>query len=343
MPNAIPSVRRRRAAERKPVVGVSTPKMRLRAAICTPALLLMACAAAAQPYPAKTIRMVTGSTGSGIDVLARLITPGLTSALGQSVIVENRSSAIIPAQTVSRSTPDGYTLLVHGTTFWMLPLLQDKIPYDPIRDFAPITLAMSAPAVLVVPPSTPIKSVSELIALAKAKPGQLNYASALTGSVNHLAAELFKAMAGVDIVRITYNGTGPAINALLGAEVQLSFANAAAAMPLVRSGRLRALAVTSAAPSALLPGLPTVAASGLPGYETENLNGVFAPARTPAAVITRLNQEIVRILNRPEVKERLLNSGVEPKGSTPEFFAAAIKADMARMGKVINSAGIKAE
>ena len=306
-------------------------------------VLMKAGAVSGQTYPNKPIRIVTGSVGSGLDVMSRLVAPGLASALGQPVIVENRSSAIIPAQAVSRSTPDGYTLLAHGVSFWILPLLQDSVPYDPVRDFAPITLAVSAPAILVAHPSLPAASVKELIALAKARPGELNYASALTGSINHLAAELFKAMAGVNIVRIPYKGTGPAINALIAGEAQLSFANAAAALPHVKSGRLKALAVTSAAPSALLPGMPTVAASGLPGYEAENMNGLFAPAKTPAAIVGRLNRECVRILNGPDVKEKFLNSGVEVIGSSPEKFAARIKSEIARMGKVIKDAGIRAE
>jgi tripartite-type tricarboxylate transporter receptor subunit TctC len=212
-----------------------------------------------------------------------------------------------------------------------------------VRDFSPITLAVTTPLLVVVHPSLPVKTVKELIALAKAKPGSLNYASGISGSATHLPAELFKAMAGVDIVRVAYKGGAPALTAVLAGEAQVMFATSSGAGPHVNSGRLRALAVTSAQPSALFPGLPTVSASGVPGYDAASIMCVFAPARTPAAVIGRLNQEIVRILNKPEVKERFIRAGSEVVASSPEQLAATITADMSTMGKVIKDAGIRAE
>ena len=243
---------------------------------------------------------------------------------------------------MSKAPPDGYTLLIDAASFWIGPLLQET-PYDPVKDFAPVTLTDSAPNVLVVNPSLPVKSVKELIALAKARPGELNYGSSSTGSTPHLAAELFNMMAGVKIVRVPFKGSGPAVISLLGGQVQLMFATAGSVAPHVKSGRLRALAVASLQPSALAPGLPTIAASGVPGYEAVAFEGMFAPAKTPVAIIDRLNQEIVRVLNRAEVKERFFNAGVETVGSTPEEFAAAIKSNVAKWGKLIKDAGIRDE
>ncbi len=294
-----------------------------------------------QNYPNKPIRIVASAAGGSGDFAARLIAQGLTGALGQQVVVDNRGG-IIPGEIVSKAPPDGYTLLIDAASFWIGPLLQET-PYDPVKDFAPVTLTDSAPNVLVVNPSLPVKSVKELIALAKARPGELNYGSSSTGSTPHLAAELFNNMAGVKIVRVPFKGSGPAVISLLGGQVQLMFATAGSVAPHVKSGRLRALAVASPQPSALAPGLPTIAASGVPGYEAVAFEGMFAPAKTPVAIIDRLNQEIVRVLNRAEVKERFFNAGVETVGSTPEEFAAAIKSNVAKWGKLIKDAGIRDE
>ena len=305
-------------------------------------LALSAGLASGENYPSKSVRMVTAEVGAAGDLVARSIAPGLSESFGQPVVVENRGgSGVIPIQTVAKAQPDGYTLLVFGTALWLLPFIQD-VSYS-VRDLAPITLAVTTPLLLVVHPSLPVKSVKELIALAKARPGTLNYASGIAGSATHLPAELFKSMAGVDIVRVAYKGGGPALTAILGGEAQVMFATSSGAGPHVGSGRLRALAVTSAQPSALFPGLPTVAASGLPGYDAASIMCVFAPARTPPALIGRLNQEITRVLNKPEVKERFVRAGSEVVASSPAELAAAIKADMARMGKVIKAAGIRAE
>ena len=306
-------------------------------------MILASGSAFSQGYPNKPIRIVTGAAGGGGDFAARLIAPELSGNLGQPVITENRGgNASIPAQIVKQAPPDGYTMLLIANSFWLLPLLQ-AVPYDPVGDFLPITLVASAPNILVVHFSVAANSVKELIALAKARPGALNYGSGTTGAINHLAAELFNAMARVNIVRIPYKGSAPALNALLADQVQLMFATAATVAPHVKSGRLRSLAVTSAQPSALAPGVPTIAASGLPGYESESVYGVFAPAKTLATLINRLNREMVRVLNSTDVKEKLFTTGAESVGSSPEQFAAAVKSDMAKMGKVIRDAGIRAE
>ena len=296
----------------------------------------------AQSFPNKPVRFVTSEPGSANDITARLISQGISGPLGQPVIIDNRGGAVTSGTIVSQAPPDGYTLLIQSSALWSGPLLQTTA-YDPVRNFSPITLATRSPGVLVVHPSVAANSVKELIALARAKPGVLNYGSGLTGASNHLAAELFKTMAGVNIMRISYKGGGLIINGLLRGEVQLSFPTAAAVASHVKSGRLRALAVTSAEPSALVPGLPTVAASGLPGYESEVTSGVFAPAKTPEAIVKRLNQEIVRLLNQPDIKQKFFDSGVEIVGSSPEQLAAKIKSDIARLGKVIKDAGIRAE
>lgn len=298
----------------------------------------------AQSYPNKPIHVIAPATGGGADLAARLIAQGITGPLGQPVVVENRPGGAILGQIVSKAQPDGYTLLLTGNTLWLLPLLQNNVPFDPVNDFAPISLIASAPLLLIVHPSVPANSVQELIALARAGPGKLNYAAAFTGSQNHLAGELFKTMASINIVAIPYKGLALALNDLMGGHVQLMFATPAAARPHVKSGRLRALAVTSAKPSALFPGMPTVGAAGLPGYESEGaLIGMFAPTKTPEAIITRLNQEIVRVLNMPDVKEKFLNSGVEAVGGSPEEFAMTMKSDMAKWGKLIRDLGIRAE
>src|ERR1043166_165815 len=264
--------------------------------------------ACAQTFPSKVIRIVTTTAGSNNALGARLLAQGLSADLGQQVIVDNRGGGTLPIEIVLKAPPDGYNLLLNGSTLWLLPYMRDNVPWDPLKDFSPITLAASSPAILVVHPSLPVKSVRELIALPRARPGQLNYGSGGSGSATHLAAEVFKAMAGINIVGILYKGIGPALTALVSGEVQVSFSTASLALPLVNSGKLRALAVTSAEKFPLAPGLATVAASGLPGYESATISGLFAPAGTPATVIDLLNQEMVRVLNRPDVKERLGNA-----------------------------------
>ena len=294
-----------------------------------------------QAYPNKPIRLFASAAGGATDVQARLIGQGISGPLGQPVVVENRPN-IVPFETVAKAPADGYTLLQESSLFYIGTLLQ-KLPYDPVRDFSPITLVAREPNILVVHPSLPVKSVKELIALAKARSGELNYGSGTTGASTHLSAELFKVLAGVKMVRISYKGGGQAVTDLLGGHVHLMFATTGSVTPHVKSGKLRALAVTGARPYALLPGLPTVAASGLPGYEFVGLDAVLAPARTPEAIINRLNQEIVRFLRTAEAKEKFLAAGIVTVVSSPEELAAAMKADIAKMDKFIRDAGIKAD
>ena len=277
-----------------------------------------------------------------MDLAARLIAQGASDSLGQPILVESRGGGVVAIELVAKARPDGYTLLFYGGTLWIGPLLQ-TVSWDPVRDFSPITLAVTFPNLLVVHPSLPVKSVKGLIALAKARPGELNYGSGSIGASTNLAGELFKAMAGVRIARIPYKAGASAMMALITGEVHLMFSTVGLVTPHVKLGKLRALAITTAKPSALAPGLPTVAASGVPGYESASLIGLVAPAGTPATLIDRLNQEIVRVLNRAEVKERLLTFGVEAVGSSPEEFAATIRSDMAKWSKLIKDTGIRAK
>lgn len=306
-------------------------------------MALCANAATEKEFPSRPIRIVTAEIGGGNDFAARILAQGITPALGKPVIVENRGgSVVVSAQIVGKAQPDGHTLLLYGNNLWILPFMRDKVPYDPIADFSPITTATSSPCVLVVHPSLPVKSTSELIALAKAKPGQLNYAGA-SGGIIHIAAEVFKAMASLDMVYVPYKGGSPALMALVAGQVQLMFPTAGTVAPHIKSGRFRALAITSAQRSSLFPELPTIAATGLPGYESVARFAVLAPAKTPAAIVNRLNQEMVRVLATADVKEKFNNAGIEPVGSTPAQLAATMKSEMARQGKMIKAAGIRAE
>lgn len=302
-------------------------------------LLLFAGDAMAQNYPDKPIRMLAPEIGGAGDIAARLVAQGLSASLGQQVVVDNRGS--ITPELGAKATPDGYTILAYGSPLWLTGFLRDNVPWDPVKSFAPITLAASSPNVLVVHPGVAAHSVKELIALARAKPGELNFGSGSTGAATHLTGELFKSMAGINIVRVPYKGNGPALTALIGGQVQLMFGNAGAVAPQLKSGRLRALAVTSIAPSALAPGLPTMAASGLPGFRADVPTGIFAPAGTAADRVNLLNREILGVLKRPDVKEKFFNIGVEIAGGTPDEFAAYIKADMVNWGKLIREAGIR--
>ena len=306
---------------------------------CT--LLFGASTARGQTYPNKPIRIVTSAPGNGDDLAARLIAQGVAGAWGQQVVVDNRG--LIAVEIAAKAPPDGYTVLFYGSPMWLAPFMRESVPYDPVKDFSAVTWATVSPNILVVHPSLAVKSVAELVALAKAKPGELNYGTGSAGSTPHLAAALFKSMAGINIVRVPYKGSAPALTALIGGQLQFMFPSTSSVAPHLNSGRLKALAVTIAQPSALAPGLPTVAASGLPGYESASLLGAFAPAGTPAALINRLNQEMVRALMRTDAKERLFNFGVEAVGSSPEQFAAAVKSEMAKWGKVIRDAGIRDE
>ena len=298
-------------------------------------------AAVAQEYPSRVIRLVTSEAGGGSDLAARILTPLLSGNLGQPVVVENRGGGVIAGEVVAKAPPDGHTLLVYGNTFWLLPLMRANVSYDPVRDFLPVSLMAMTPSVLVIHPSMPVNSVSALIALAGSKPGVLNYASAAPGTTSQLGAELFKSMTGINIVRLGFKGAPSAMNALLTGEAHVMFAIVASAVANAKAGRVRALAVTSARRTALAPDFPTMGEAGLPGFEVTFTPGLFAPAGTPAPIIDRLNREIARLIERPEIRERYLSVGMEALGYSPDIFAAAIKREMAVIGKLVKSAGIR--
>ena len=288
-------------------------------------------ASAQEKYPSRVIRIVTAPPGSNHDWGARLTANELAPRIGQRVIVENRGSIAVE-YVAKEAPPDGYTVLFYGAVVWLQPLLT-KVNWDPLADFAPVTLGISAPNVLVVHPSLPVKSTRELIALARARPGQLNYGAGGGGSTPHIAAELFKHLAKVDIVRVNYKGSGPSMVGLLTGEVQVMFAALGPAMPHMKSGRMKALAVTTPARTKLTPELPTIA-EAVPGYESEAAIGFFVPRKTPGPVVAFLNREIVQALKGVE-PERLFNAGVEVVANSPEAFTQFMKADIARMSAVI--------
>jgi tripartite-type tricarboxylate transporter receptor subunit TctC len=292
-----------------------------------------------QDYPSKPIRVFASGVGGSSDLASRLFAPGLSAALGQQVIVDSRA-APITIETVAKAPPDGYTLITAGSSFITAHLLQPT-PYDPLRDFAAVTLAVSAPSVVTAHPTLPVKSIKELIALAKARPNDLNYASGNTGAASHLAGELFKSQARITIVRVPYKVAGEAVADMITGQVHVAFYSPGSVMTHVKSGKLKALAVTSVRPSALVPGLPTVADTGLPGYEVLSVDSVYVPANTPTAIVNRLNQELVRVLTRPEIKEKFLSAGGEVVANTPEELAAWLKSEVAKWSKVIKDAGIK--
>ena len=299
----------------------------------------------AHSFPKKPIRIVTAESGGSSDFSARLIAQWLTTELAQQVIVDNRgaSGGIIAAQIVARSQPDGYNLLFYGSNIWLMPFLRDNLPFDPIKDFLPISLTNMSPNVLVIHPAISVYTVKELIALAKSKPSELNYASGGTGSSNHLAAEMFKSMAGVNIVRVAFKGAGPAISDLLSGQLHLAFFTSPSVSHHIKSGKLRALAVTSARPSSLFPSLPTIMSSGLPQYEMTSMYGLLAPAGLSTTLLKILNQEVVRGIKSSKIKEFLFSAGSEAVGSNPEEFQTAIKSEMQRLGKIIKNNGIRGE
>jgi len=303
--------------------------------------------ACAQEYPRKAIRLIVPfAPGGGNDTVARAISQSAGASLGQPVVVDNRAGAggILGAELAAKSPADGYTLFLGGVgSHAVNPNLHAKLPYDPVKDFAPITLIASAPSVLVVNPSLPARTLAEFTALAKASPGRINYASNGNGSSAQLAAVLYESMAGVQMVHVPYKGLAPALVDLLAGEVQAMFSSVVAIVPSIKAGRLRALAVTGKRRAALLPEVPTLDESGVPGYEAGSWYGILAPAGTPQAVVAKLHEAIVRALAQPEVRERLVSEGAEVIGSTPEAFAAHITAELARMGKLIRDAGIRME
>jgi tripartite-type tricarboxylate transporter receptor subunit TctC len=318
-----------------------------RLAVGIVAGLALAGSAKAQDYPSKPIRLVVPfAAGGATDVLARLVGERLTASLGQQVVVDNRPGAggNIGSDLVARAEPDGYTILMGAVgTHAINPSLYPKMPYDPVKDFAPVTLVASVPNVLVVNPEVPANSVQELIDLAKAKPGELNFASSGNGTSIHLSGELFKAMTGTDIVHVPYKGSGPAVTDLLGGQVQMMFDNMPSSLPHVKAGKLRALGVTSAKRSPALPEVPTIAEAGVPGYDATSWFGILAPAGTPEPVVMRLQGAIVQALGEPEMRQRMADLGAEPVGDTPAEFGQFIAAELAKWAKVVNDAGVKLE
>jgi tripartite-type tricarboxylate transporter receptor subunit TctC len=305
----------------------------------------VAATVAAQTYPTKPLRMVVPfPPGGTTDILGRVAAQKLGEALGQQVIVDNRPGAggNIGTELVAKSPPDGYTLLTDpGSTLTINPSLFAKLPFDPLKDFAPVTILAAVPNLLVVHPSLPVRSVKELIALAKAKPGQLNYASSGAGQSTHLSMELFKSMAHVNMIHVAYKGSSPAITDLLGGHVLLMFDNMPSALPHAKAGKLRGIAVSTARRSPVMPDVPTVAESGLPGFEVSVWFAVLAPAATPREIVERLNGILVKALQSADVRERLSSQGAEPIGGTPADFTAVMKRDLAKWAKVVKDANIK--
>lgn len=306
---------------------------------------LLAGQACGQAYPVKPIRLVVPQPpGGGNDTIARLISQKLSAALKQQFTVDNRAGAggLIGADIVAKAAPDGYTLLLANVAGMVIvPNIQKSMPYDALKDFAPVSLIASAPLLVVVHPSLPVTSIKQLISLGKAKPGQINYASNGVGTSTHLATEMFKTMTKTDFVHIPYKGLGGAITDLLSGQVQLMFSSAVAMMPHVQSGRLRAIAMTGARRSAAIPHIPTVAEAGVPDYESGSWYGISAPAGTPRAIIDLLNQEIVAAVRAPDITDKLVAEAVIPVGSSPAEFSTHIHKEFARIGQVIKSSGAK--
>lgn len=301
---------------------------------------------ASPPYPVKPVRFVVGQApGGGTDLIARAVTTRLSEAIGQSMIVDNRTGAAgsVGAGLVAKSAPDGYTLLVVSSSYAINPSLYSGLTFDAARDLTPVILLAQAPFLLVVHPSLPAQSVKELVALAKAKPGTLNFASGGAGSSGHLAGELFQNAAGVKLTHVPYKGAGPALTDTIAGQVQMTFASMLSSLQHVRSTRLRALAVTSAKRSAALPDLPTVTEAGVRDFATTSWYGVLAPTGTRTAAITRMNSELDKIIALPDVRQKLAADGAEPAGGSPQDFQKHISAEIAKWSRVVHAAGIKIE
>lgn len=314
----------------------------------TAAVLALPGYAVAQTYPEKTIRLVVpNSPGGSLDRYSRMIAQKLTEALGQTVLVDNRPSAggIIGADIVAKSAPDGYTLLMGATPTMAInvTLYAGKLPYNPEKDFAPITLTAKLPSMLAVNPAVPAKNLKEFIALAKAKPGKLNYGSSGIGSGNHLVGEMLKAEAGIDIVHVPYGGGAPGLVALLSGQIEVLITPPPTLMPMVKAGRVRAIAISSAKRLPAMPEIPTIAESGLPGFEATLWFCIVAPAGVPKPIITRLHTALVPILNSPEYRERLTAEGATGETSTPEELTAFVRAEIPKWAKVVKSSGAKVE
>jgi tripartite-type tricarboxylate transporter receptor subunit TctC len=314
-----------------------------------PSSLILCCAIAAVPayaqqYPVKPVRVIVPSSpGGGTDIVTRILTPELSKRLGQQFVVENRAGAgtMIGIEAGSRATPDGYTLLMGLSTLAINSALYKKVPYDPVKDFSPITVAVSSGSIIVVHPSVPVKTLKELIAFAKARPGQMNYASAGVGTYPHMTMELLLSMAKLKMVHIPYKGTGPAMVDMLAGHTAAMAGTMVTTVPQIRAGRLRALGITTTARNSAVPEIPTIAEAGLPGFESVQWYGLLAPAGTPKDIVNRLNKEMVAILQTPAIKERFATDGAQPVANTPEQFAAYIRTELAKWEKVARAAGIE--
>ncbi len=309
------------------------------------AMMLAGGAIGQQPYPEKPIRLIVPyAPGGSTDLLARLIGPKLAESWGQSVIVDNRpgGNTIIGTQALTKAAPDGYTILLMAIAHAIIPNLIPT-PYDPIRDFAPVATVGRGELLLVIHPSVPASNLQELIALAKSKPGQLNYASASTGGPLHLAGELFNMLADVKTQHIPYKGGGPAMLDLLGGHVQMMFSSPPESIPHIKTGKLKAIAISGSTRSPVLPQVATFAEAGMPGFTAKNWFGILAPAGTPRPVIEKLSAEVARILALPEIRDKLLSQGMDPFISTPGQFGALLKSDLALYGKIIKAANVKLE
>jgi tripartite-type tricarboxylate transporter receptor subunit TctC len=297
-------------------------------------------------YPARPVRLIVpfGPAGSA-DALARTLQPSLSEALGQPVVIDNRpgASSTIGTEMAARAAPDGYTLVMITTTHTVNPSLLAKLPYDSVKDFSPVSLVVSQPNILVVHPSVPVKSVKELVALAKAKPNSLNFASGGNGSSPHLSGELFKLVAAIEITHIPYKGSGPGVTDLLGGHVQMMFAGPLALEQHIKSGRLRALAVADRRRSTVVPDIPTMTEAGFPGVETGTWYGILAPARTPPAIVTSLQRTIARTVQMPDLKSRIVNQGVDIVASSPDDFHKFIIAEIAKWSRVVQKAGVRVD
>ena len=319
--------------------------------LCSAALMVCSAAHAAVPaggpdYPSRPLRVIVPWVASGgTDIVARIITPKLSEALGQQVIIDNRPGAngIVGSEIAARATPDGYTMILEAVEHVINASTYAKLPYDTVKDFAPVGLVAAHSLVLIVPPPFPARSVKELAALAKSKPGELNFGSWGQGSLAHLAGELFKNSAGIQMTHVPYKGAPQAIIDILGGRLPLMFTTMPTGAPQVKQSRLRALAVTSRDREPLLPEVPTMIESGYPGFEVDSWRGLYVPAGTPKATIARLNRELVKVLKMPDVKERVVAAGFAPMSSTPEEFDAFGKAELAKWSKVAKSAGVRIE
>lgn len=313
---------------------------------CTAMVFFGSVSCWAQAYPARPIRLIVPyAAGGGVDVMARLVVPRLSERLGQRVIIDNHAGATgnIGADIAARAAPDGYTVLMGGASLAINVSLYSKLTYDVMKDFVPVTEVAQSPNIVLVHPSLPVKSIRELIAFARARPGQLNYGSGGSGSTLHLTAELFKTMANVNIVHVPYKGTGPAIVGLMSGEVTLAMPPLSGMLPHVESGRVRALAITSRTRLDMLPQLPTVAESGVPGFESGQWYGVLVPAGTPANIVTKLQSELAQVVRLPDVVAQITRQGCVPVGDTSQHFTSYLRQDIAKWAKVVKASGARVE